>query len=631
MTLTEFLEHLENVQGSGSQFSAKCPAHDDRHNSLSVTEGRDRKILLHCHAGCSAEAILQAMNLTLKDLYPDHEAQGKPISFEKGTPKAEYFYCDENDAPLLKKTRIPTADGKSFFWQYYDGKNWRKGRNGITPPLYNQNAMESDTQIFIVEGEKDVQTMSALGFTTVSLPDGASSRWREEYGSLFQGKGGYILPGNDEAGKKHAAMLAKNLFLRAKLIKTLDLRKKWEDMPEKADISDLYERFGPESAILAVSDLAQNEPVWLPNTAEAPRYLARSAEDFGEDNTRFVWYPFIPMGDYTVLMAEGGTGKTMLCCGIAATLSRGENLPGDTVNLCSPKGNILFISAEDRGELLKKRLIASGADLSRIRILDCTDSEGLNFTDGVEDFRQLILQANPSLVIVDPWHAFLGDRVDINRVNALRPVLQRLSNLSKEAGCGMLLVSHVNKRAQSENANNAATGSVDFINAARSAIRVVKNDDPGYSDQRIIVHTKSNYAPEGKSVIYRITKDAGAVWAGFSEINRSLLEESARYKKTPFEMLHDRQRQEAETDTLAEALRGMVKEGETVNISYEEMRDTFGEDIFGSGQPKRILDRLANTIYVEGIRITTGKSVKYNGKAQNGFSVTRRDPFESAD
>ena len=46
---------------------------------------------------------------------------------------------------------------------------------------------------------------------------------------------------------------------------------------------------------------------------DSQRFIARSADEFGEDKTEFVWFPYIPVGDYTVLMADGGTGKTILC------------------------------------------------------------------------------------------------------------------------------------------------------------------------------------------------------------------------------------------------------------------------------------------------------------------------------
>ena len=55
---------------SGKGWIACCPAHDDRNPSLSITDGDDGKVLLHCHAGCSVDQIVSAAGLDLKDLFP---------------------------------------------------------------------------------------------------------------------------------------------------------------------------------------------------------------------------------------------------------------------------------------------------------------------------------------------------------------------------------------------------------------------------------------------------------------------------------------------------------------------------------------------------------------------------------
>ena len=633
MTLYDFLENLDNVKGGGQEYSARCPAHDDRKNSLSVSQGSDGRILLHCHAGCRPETIVAAMGLTMNDLFPkreDYPENAKRAQPEKGRVTDEYIYFDASGCPILKKVRLEHSDGKSFYWQSFDGASWKNGRRGITPPLFNQNAIADTRDVFIVEGEKDVLTMKRAGFTAVTLPDGAGSKWREEYGPLFRGKEVCILPDNDAAGAGYAAMLAGKLFRYADHVKILDLHAEWPSIWEKGDISDYCDTYGEEETGDAVRRMKSRARPWLPNNSTPSRFTAKRASEFGEDNTRFVWYPYIPVGDYSVLMAEGGAGKTMFCCGIAATLSRNELLPGDDRNISPPEGNILLISAEDRGELLKKRLYESGANLDKILILDCMDSEGLDFNEGIGEFHRLLKDAKPILVIIDPWHAFLGDKVDINRVNALRPVLQKLANIAKDVNCGMILVSHVNKRSQGENINNSATGSVDLINAARSAFKIVKCDQPGSEDERVAVHTKSNYAREGKSVCYSITENGGVRWTGFSEISKGILEEAARCHKSPFAYLKDREEARNEEDALADAIREISEEDKTVNISYKEMQDKYGDLIFGRSQPIKALEKLAGKIYVEGIYIETHKSVKYEGKSRNGFSVTRKDPFSSS-
>ena len=62
-TITDWLGRLEGVRKSGTGWKARCPAHDDRNPSLSVTEGAGGKVLVTCHAAsdCTFEAIRDAL------------------------------------------------------------------------------------------------------------------------------------------------------------------------------------------------------------------------------------------------------------------------------------------------------------------------------------------------------------------------------------------------------------------------------------------------------------------------------------------------------------------------------------------------------------------------------------------
>ena len=291
-----------------------------------------------------------------------------------------------------------------------------------------------------------------------------------------------------------------------------------------------------------------------PATPAPVARIAKAAADYGVDNTCFLWRPYFPLGDYTVMMAEGGTGKTMLCCKIAAAVSTGTTLPGATEQ---PSRNVLLVSAEDSGEVLRKRLSASGADLQRVYILDRETSAGLNLAEGYDEFLATVQSYNPVLVIVDPWHAYLGPLVNINKANALRPILQQVANLAKKCNCAIILVSHINKTSQGENANNAATGSVDFINAARSAVRIVFDDED--RSERIMVHTKSNYAEYGPSIKYYITEDGGVEWDGFSDVTRQTLETASRRRSTPAEILQ-RERQQYHDDPIVRTLKVLLEQ-----------------------------------------------------------------------
>ena len=66
------LQHLEGVRDKGNgQFVAKCPAHEDRSPSLTIKVESDGTVLLHCFAGCTALEVVNAVGLTLGDLFPE--------------------------------------------------------------------------------------------------------------------------------------------------------------------------------------------------------------------------------------------------------------------------------------------------------------------------------------------------------------------------------------------------------------------------------------------------------------------------------------------------------------------------------------------------------------------------------
>jgi hypothetical protein len=77
VTVDDFLPRLEAVRRSARGFLARCPAHADRHPSLSVSEG-ERGILVKCWTGCTVEEITAALGLTLSDLFYDVIASHEP-------------------------------------------------------------------------------------------------------------------------------------------------------------------------------------------------------------------------------------------------------------------------------------------------------------------------------------------------------------------------------------------------------------------------------------------------------------------------------------------------------------------------------------------------------------------------
>ena len=71
----------------------KCPAHDDRTPSLSVTETRDGRPLVHCHAGCSQAQVIDA--LRARGLW-EGEAKVDPSYPGRLTTKHDGIRCGDD-------------------------------------------------------------------------------------------------------------------------------------------------------------------------------------------------------------------------------------------------------------------------------------------------------------------------------------------------------------------------------------------------------------------------------------------------------------------------------------------------------------------------------------------------------
>jgi hypothetical protein len=78
VTVDEFSERLDGVRRTGRGLSARCPAHDDRQNSLSLATGDDGRVLVNCFAQCRPQSIVRALGLELRDLFAD--ARPRPSS-----------------------------------------------------------------------------------------------------------------------------------------------------------------------------------------------------------------------------------------------------------------------------------------------------------------------------------------------------------------------------------------------------------------------------------------------------------------------------------------------------------------------------------------------------------------------
>lgn len=58
-------------RGPEWKFRSRCPAHESDSPSLLVSEGCDKRVVLHCFVGCATADVIRALGLAWGDLFPD--------------------------------------------------------------------------------------------------------------------------------------------------------------------------------------------------------------------------------------------------------------------------------------------------------------------------------------------------------------------------------------------------------------------------------------------------------------------------------------------------------------------------------------------------------------------------------
>ncbi len=243
MLLREVLARLHGVRGSSNQWTAKCPAHPDHHNSLSISLGDKGKLLLHCHAGCEYERIAAELGIIADSNDPRQIV-------------ATYSYRDERGTLLFEAVRYKP---KAFSVRQPDGNggyiNSIKGVRRILYHLPEILAAESDQPVLIVEGEKDADRLAAIGLIATTCVSGAG-KWRDEYSEQLRGRHVVLIPDNDDAGHMHSDKVALSLNGIAASVKVVEL----PGVPPKGDVSDYLDAGNTLEDLRALIHVATSRP-----------------------------------------------------------------------------------------------------------------------------------------------------------------------------------------------------------------------------------------------------------------------------------------------------------------------------------------------------------------------------------
>lgn len=412
MDVDSVLSQLEGVRKSGSGWVARCPLHEDNTASMKVDE-KDGTILVKCHAGCDQKELAAKLGLGGNGHNPQE-------------PEATYGYLDERGQLLFQSLRFP---GKRFRQrridpnaQTEDGWVWDLTGVRLVPyrlPEVIQGVAEGQT-IFITEGEKDADRLRQEGRVATCNPMGAG-KWREEFSQYFRGATHVIIVADrDEPGRKHAISVFDNLEPVAQNVWIVQAK-------EGKDVSDHLD------AGFAIEELVVADP----------RTFRRSYQplDLFVPAPPVAWVVenIVVAGEATLLVADGGTGKSYFALAMSLAVSDGGSFLGQRTK----QGRVIYVDEEGSRDLALQRLQELGATHEQKQSIDYLNFAGV---DLVKHPDRLIADAklvDPILIVIDS-HAKVTKSVgDENSNNEMGRVWdQGFLRLAKETGAAVLVIHH---------------------------------------------------------------------------------------------------------------------------------------------------------------------------------------------
>jgi len=495
LTLREIASRLTKVAWRGdSAFSALCPAHEDRTASLSVSIGREGKILFNCFVGCKAEAVLERLGLSWKDVLPERE--------KEQAPKTETSWTIKNAAgdEVAEHVRIEESGGKRFVWRRH-GKSGLQGLSVADVPLYRTEYLILHVKgaVFICEGEKATDAAVKLGLTALGTVCGASACPSPAVLEPLRGAPVILWPDADQPGLEHMTRLAAALRPIAASVR-------WVVIPNARPKADAADYTGTKEELKGfIRDAPGNGPVVMfsERMTSAIRELDRLHDG---DMSRYVSTGLVTLdkklggglrrGQVTLLGAPAGAGKTTLVVQFAMSaekqglalvvspeMSAEELVTREIVRRSGvPKWHRApWAFASMRESAAEKHTLAASELASNPPKVGLFDALSVDLGQVIEEARRLHKNGPLSLIALDYAQQLASDDPDKPRYLAVGEVGLKAIEMAREFDCAVLITSQVNTyRAEKGEKNYSIRESANLEQKANNVVLfIVDREDDG--------------------------------------------------------------------------------------------------------------------------------------------------------
>lgn len=486
--LVSALERRGKVTRTGDRVTACCPAHDDHSPSLDVDKGKNGKPILICRSqGCSFESIIDALNL--KGVGYD---KPEPYHIKKHVKLHSPAYLDENNliVPLVD------IDGKAL-GNIKILPEKIKTSNGKMEDKFNSKGLDTKQSMFVFGNlESSSNILVATGYSTSA--------------SLYESTGNPVVMSLSDTTLPHTVELLRKRYAEKELIicADFDARDKFRSVAiqfnarlcfpepvngnEKTDFNDLMLAQGKSAVCDVVGDArfavaTKSEPSPATETV-----VLRSAASIVPRRIDWLWDGWLAVGKLHLLAGAPGTAKTTIALTLGAAISRGGQFPDGSY---AKRGKVLIWSSEDDPrDTLIPRLIAAGADLNNIHIVESVNhNKGKRVFDPSRDFpllKSAVEQVgNVSFMVIDS----VADAVagDAGKNNQVRRALAPVKEFAEEMGIATLGITHFNKNVTGK-AMSRIIDSVAFVGLPRVVMIAFKKRGNG----SLMMRAKSNIGPD---------------------------------------------------------------------------------------------------------------------------------------
>lgn len=493
--------------GGREKTSNRCPSkqHGKEHFCVSVDT---EKQVWHCNScdtgGTVIDWLVIGDGLTIKaameKLAGNDNGHAPAFTPAKATIVKNYPYQDETGREAYQVVRL---EPKSFRQRHaVDGK-WVWGMEGIQRVLYRLPQVILAQTAWIVEGEKDADSLTELGFVATCNVGGAG-KWLDAYTDSLAGKDVILCGDNDEPGRKHVELVFESLSGKVKSAKIINLPTTIKD------VSDFIKTFPtPAEATKALKDMADAAPSFVKGI-KLPIYSlsqlelkyqrqVRQSSSFHLSLGKWLpsfWQlrPLIP-GELVLLLGDTGTGKSAMLQNIAAhaclaTLMFELELPAElmyerfaaiiTGHTCQQIEEAYRTSDELLGDQLDKKLG---------NVFVCTESN-LSL-DQIEKHilkAELVMGTRPRLVLLDYVQLIGGTGKRYERTS---DAAEGLKVLAKSTQTIIVCASQVSRKEEMEVTLHSGKDSGALENSAGLVIGAWRDDkDATLLHMHVLKNTK---------------------------------------------------------------------------------------------------------------------------------------------